>query len=48
MQQPACECDGISVNTVPFHLLQMFSKTRTRRQGELVRLLLTTVQVRRR
>jgi DNA-binding CsgD family transcriptional regulator len=36
----------ISANTVRFHLKQLFSKTGTRRQSELVRLLLRTVQVR--
>ena len=39
---------GISMNTVRFHLKQLFSKTQTRRQSELVRLLSSTMQVRRR
>lgn len=36
---------GVNVNTVRFHLKQLFSKTGTRRQSELVRALVTTVQV---
>lgn len=38
---------GVSANTVRFHLKQLFAKTGTHRQGELIRLLLTTLQVRR-
>jgi DNA-binding CsgD family transcriptional regulator len=37
---------SISVNTVRFHLKQLFSKTGTARQAELVRLLSATVQLR--
>ena len=36
---------GIGANTVRFHMKQMFSKTGTRRQSELVRLLTATAQV---
>jgi DNA-binding CsgD family transcriptional regulator len=38
---------SVSVNTVRFHLKQLFSKTGARRQSELVRLLLHTTHVRR-
>jgi DNA-binding CsgD family transcriptional regulator len=39
------EALSISTNTVRFHLKQLFSKSGTRRQSELVRLLLATTQV---
>jgi DNA-binding CsgD family transcriptional regulator len=37
---------GVSRNTIRFHLKRMFAKTATRRQSELVRLLLISAQIR--
>ena len=41
--EEAAEARGVSIHTARSHLKHVFAKTDTRRQGELVRLVLTGV-----
>ncbi len=41
--EEAAEVRGVSINTIRSHLRNIFLKTDTRRQGDLVRLVLTGV-----